>query len=264
MSRRKAGALGAGHPGSFDAPSAEVIDNVLEQVRETGFCVIESLLPREFTYRVRGILTKLQRIERHRNLQPSGHQRILHLLIKDAIFSELLCHPLVLAIWRRQLGDDMVCSTMTANALLPGSTEQYWHADYPYWTMQQPYPVFPLSGQVIWMIDAFTEENGGTAGIAGSHRRGHLPDMGRDWCDDATILTGSPGSAVIADGAWWHTSRPNRSRRTRYAVLASYIRSYCVTQEDMSMQLAAIPEPSPLVQQLLGARRYVPTRGFPY
>jgi ectoine hydroxylase-related dioxygenase (phytanoyl-CoA dioxygenase family) len=264
-------AIGAGRskdaahwPRRFDARSDRVVDDALEQVRDVGFCVVDNLLSTAAVARVRGSLGRLLRAERGANLQPSGHQRILHLLAKDAIFAELLCHPVALAIWRKQLGEDMLCSTMTGNSLLPGCTEQYWHADYPYWTFPQPYPAYPLSGQVIWMIDGFTPANGGTAGIPYSHRNGSLPKMGRRWVDNGVVMTGAAGSAVFADGAWWHTSRPNRTGRIRHSVIVSYIRGYCVTQEDMLLQLSAIADPSEELQALLGAKRYVPTRGFPY
>lgn len=251
-------------PRRFDWRSARIVDDVLEQVREVGFCVVENVLPPELTKTIRETLNRFLRAERDINLRPSGHQRILHVLLKDPVFQELLCHPLALEIWRAQLGKDMLCSTMTANALWPGSSEQYWHSDYPYWTFPQPYPVYPLSGQVIWMIDGFTVRNGGTAGIPGSHRRGCLPKMGRKWSKQGVALTGPAGSAIFSDGAWWHTSRPNQTGRVRHAVLTSYIRGYCVTQEDMLLQLAAMKDPDEEVRQLLGGKRYVPTRGFPY
>jgi ectoine hydroxylase-related dioxygenase (phytanoyl-CoA dioxygenase family) len=242
----------------------ESANSAIERIREVGFCVVKSVISAQHSAEIRAVLASLLRAERKQNLHPSGHQRIVHLLVKHPIFTGLLCNPFVLAVWRRYLGNDMVCSTMTANALWPRSSEQYWHVDHPYWTMHQPYAIYPLSGQAIWMIDGFTVANGATAGIVGSHRRPHLPDMAENWCEEATILTGPPGSVILADGAWWHTSRPNVSRRTRFGVLTTFIRSYCVTQEDMPLQLAAMKNPSAEVTHLLGGNRYIPSRGFPY
>jgi ectoine hydroxylase-related dioxygenase (phytanoyl-CoA dioxygenase family) len=246
------------------APDPAEVDRVAGIIRDVGFCVVPSLVPPRRCAELRAVLQRLLTAEKSQNLHASGHQRILHLLVKDRIFTELLCSPFVIAVWRRYLGDDMICSTMTANALWPRSTELYWHVDHPYWTMSQPYPVYPLSGQAIWMIDDFTEANGATAGIAGSHRRPTLPELGEHWTDEATVLTGGRGSVILADGAWWHTSRPNTSRRTRFAVLTTYIRSYCITQEDMRMQLKAFRNPPALVKHLLGGNQYLPRRDFPY
>jgi ectoine hydroxylase-related dioxygenase (phytanoyl-CoA dioxygenase family) len=246
------------------APTTQQSARAIGLIRDVGFCVVPAIVPPRRCARIRAVLQRLLQAEKAQNLHPSGHQRILHLLMKDRIFVELLCNPFVLAVWRKYLGDDMICSTMTANALWPKSTELYWHVDHPYWTMAQPYPAYSLSGQAIWMIDDFTVENGATAGIAGSHRRQRLPELHERWTNEATVLTGTAGSVILADGAWWHTSRPNDSPRTRFAVLATYIRSYCVTQEDMRMQLESLRNPSPVLKHLLGGNQYVPTRNFPY
>jgi ectoine hydroxylase-related dioxygenase (phytanoyl-CoA dioxygenase family) len=240
------------------------VDAVLADIRTIGFCVVPNLIPDEICAHARAEYTRILQVEKEENLHPSGHQRILHLLMKHPIFITFLMHPFVLAVWRRYLGEDMICSTLTGNALWPDSTELYWHVDHPYWTMAQPYPVYPLSGQAIWMLDDFTVANGATAGIPGSHLRPFLPMLEDCWTEEATILTGQRGSAILADGAWWHTSRPNQSTDTRCAVLTTFIRSYCVTQEDMRMQLSALDDPPAEVAHLLGADQYVPRRTFPY
>lgn len=240
------------------------IEGILEQIAETGFCVVPDLIPAAQCDRIRARCIELLCQEVEENLHDTGHQRIMHLLMKDAMFESVLRHPFVLAVWRRYLGTDMICSTFSANALWPGSSEQYWHVDHPFWTMAEPYPLFPLAGQCIWMIDDFTIDNGATASIAGSHRRPHLPRLGHDWTDEATILTGTKGSVIFADGAWWHTSRPNRTEDLRIALLNTFIRNFCVTQEDMRMQLAALPDADPEMQHLLGGTQYQPRTRLPY
>ncbi len=241
------------------------VERAVDTIRDVGFCVVPNVLPRRRCEAIRAVLGRLMRAEKQANLLPSRHQRVMHLLVKDRIFVELLCSPFVLEVWRRYLGPDMICSTMSANVLWPHSTELYWHVDHPYWTIAPPYPVDPpLAGQAIWMIDDFTEANGATAGIAGSHRRRHLPALGEHWTDEATILTGARGGVILADGAWWHTSRPNTTGRTRAAVLTTYIRSYCVTQEDMRAQLQELRRPSKLVRHLLGGDQYQARTELPY
>jgi ectoine hydroxylase-related dioxygenase (phytanoyl-CoA dioxygenase family) len=246
------------------SPTPADAQAVIAAVRETGFCVVEGLADPDTCARARNRYMEILVEEVEENLHPSGHQRILHLLMKSPLFLPFLCHPFVLQVWRTYLGEDMICSTMTGNALWPDSHELYWHVDHPFWTMAQPYPLFPLAGQCIWMLDDFTLDNGATAGIAESHKRPFLPDLGESWTDEATVLTGRRGSVIFADGAWWHTSRPNASADVRCALLATYIRSCCVTQEDMRMQLAAMDGPSEEVRHLLGGNQYVPTRTFPY
>lgn len=237
---------------------------VVEVIRKIGFCVVPNVISNARAFQYRKVLMQILKSEKNQNLLPTGHQRVLHLLMKNSIFVDLLCNPFVLAVWKSYLAQDIICSTMTANALWPKSVEQYWHVDHPYWTLSQPYQVYPLTGEAIWMIDDFTKTNGATAGIPGSHQRNTLPTLGKEWTDEATILTGSRGSVILSDGAWWHTSRPNVTNRTRCAVLITYIRTHCVPQEDMRMQLEALTKPSDMVKHLLGQNQYLPRRDFPY
>jgi ectoine hydroxylase-related dioxygenase (phytanoyl-CoA dioxygenase family) len=241
------------------------VDAALAEIRETGFTVVPGLLAPEEADRLREALEEIVSAEAESSRRPSGHQRALYLAVKNPIFLEPLCHPFVLAVWRRYLGEDVICSSLSSNTLWPGCTEQYWHVDYPHWTMAEPYPTFPLAAQTLWMLDDFTEENGATAAIPGSHRMDHLPRMGSAWSDDAVILTGAKGSAILADGAFWHTSRPNRTDRFRSTLLIKYIRSFCIPQEDMRWQLSLLNDPPEAVRRLLGGDQYRPTRpGDPY
>ena len=71
------------------------------------------------------------------------------------------------------LADDaVICSTWSANTAYPGYEKYGWHPDYPYWWINQPWPLDKVCGQTIWLLDDFTEENGGTGFMPGSHLKG--------------------------------------------------------------------------------------------
>jgi ectoine hydroxylase-related dioxygenase (phytanoyl-CoA dioxygenase family) len=243
--------------------SEQQVDEIIAQIQKVGFCVIPDVLPTPQVEELRSILEAILYLEAGDNKLPSGHQRVLHLALKHEAFLEPLCHPLVLAVWRKYLGKDMICSSWSSNTLWPGCTEIYWHVDHPYWTFEPPYPL-ALSAHTFFMLDDFTEENGATAAIPGSHARGHLPLLERQWPDDAVLLTGTHGSVIMADGAWWHTSTPNRTQHMRSTLLAKYIRPYCIPQEDMRFQLERLENPGELISYLFGAKQYQSIRGFPY
>jgi ectoine hydroxylase-related dioxygenase (phytanoyl-CoA dioxygenase family) len=240
------------------------VDAVIAEISERGFCVVPSVISTEKTEKLNACLEVIRTLEDGQEIRKLGHQRVLHIAAKNAMFLEPLLHPFVLKVWRKYLGEDMICSTWSANTLYPHSNHMYWHADHPYWTITTPYPTFPLCGQTIWMLDDFTAENGATAGIPGSHRRPYLPDLGHGWSDEAEVLTGTRGSVIMADGAWWHTSTANRTDRPRSALLATYIRSFCVPQEDMRSQLACLKDPSDEIKQLFGSNQYQSQKTFPY
>jgi ectoine hydroxylase-related dioxygenase (phytanoyl-CoA dioxygenase family) len=189
----------------------------------------------------------------------------LHLAAKHEAFLDLMCHPLTIAVCQSYLGEDFVCSTWTSNTALPGADLTYWHVDHPYWTIAPPYPVEPpLTAHTIWCLDEFSEDNGATKFIPGSHRRTHLPDHNGDYDDEGVTVEAPVGSVIFAHGACWHSAGRNTTDASRTAIFGRYARSFIVTQEDMRGQLTAIASPSPLVERLLGAKQYVPQRGLPY
>ena len=170
----------------------------------------------------------------------------------------------MVAVWQKYLGADVICSTWSGNTVFPGHAAYDWHADYPYWAMTPPWPAGNFTGQTIWLLDDFTEENGGTGVIPHSHRKLHPPDPAtrRGPRDDAEILQARRGSVVLLHGGLWHSARPNRSDSPRSALLGMYIRPVCVPMENMRGQLETIAKDGPvsdLARQLLGANQRQPS-----
>jgi ectoine hydroxylase-related dioxygenase (phytanoyl-CoA dioxygenase family) len=241
------------------------LEEISKALEDPGVCVVKDVLPCAVVDGLAQVLEQIRAQEWRSVHAKTGHQRVLDIAVKHRGFSALLEHPLMLAVWRRYLGSDMVCSTWSANVIFPDAGEVYWHCDHPYWTIDEPYVVsIPLTGQAIWMLDDFKEESGATAFVPNSHRIPHLPRLGSSWTDDAVFACGSRGSVILAAGALWHTSTANRSKKQRAALLARYARGFIVTQEDMVGQLNEIANPSDNLVQLLGGKRYRPQRGFPY
>ena len=234
-------------------------DGILEQIDTEGYCVVPDVIDTDTVDRTRDILHELLASETTDDVQRAHTQRVWSIAVKHPVFLELLCHPLVLAVWQQQLGEDIICSSWSANTVYPGHDRIGWHVDYPYWSKQPPWPTEHLAGQTVWMLDDFTEENGATGIVPGSHRKAHPPEEPRnEWRDDGQVLTGSRGSVVFGHGAWWHTARPNRTEQSRSCLLGMYIMPWFLPQEDMGAQLAELHEPSELVQQLLGAKQHRP------
>jgi ectoine hydroxylase-related dioxygenase (phytanoyl-CoA dioxygenase family) len=234
-------------------------EQIIDEMDNHGFVLVENVITREEAEEARRALADILEREITPDERERGHQRVGRIAVKHPIFLDLLCHPLAMAVWRRYLGEDVICSTWTANTIYPGHGGYGWHADYPYWSMKPPWPDGNLAGQTVWLLDDFTEENGATGAVPYSHREGHPPDDPRDsWRDDGEILIGKAGSVVFAHGAWWHTSRPNRTDRSRSCLLGMYMRPCVITQEDMRAQLAELDDPPETARQLMGENIYQP------
>jgi ectoine hydroxylase-related dioxygenase (phytanoyl-CoA dioxygenase family) len=245
--------------------ASHALRSILATLDEHGFCVVPSVLSRVEAGRLSRIVLDLQEAEARPDADHLGHRRVLHLLAKHPVFVELMCHPLTMAVQEAYLGPDFVCSTWSSNCALPGSNLTYWHVDHPYWTIAPPYPVDPpLTGHTIWCLTDLTEVTGGTKFIKGSHRRMHLPEHNGDYDHEGYSPDAPAGSVIFAHGACWHSAGHNRSEQPRVAIFARYARSFVIPQEDLKQQRTALDRPSELVQRLMGAKQYVPQRGYPY
>jgi ectoine hydroxylase-related dioxygenase (phytanoyl-CoA dioxygenase family) len=234
------------------------INTIIEEIDERGYAIIPDAISLAEADAAREALNALRLAEQTAQHQEWCAQRVGRIAVKHQIFRDLMCNPIVVELWRKWLGPDMVCSTWSANTMMPGQTTYQWHADYPYWAMQPPWPAGNLTGQTIWMMDDFTEENGATGVVPYSHRKLVPPENIKEWRDDAEIATGRRGSVIVLHGAIWHTHRPNKSDGPRSALLGMYIRPALIPMEDMKAQLADIAEPSEELQQIMGKNVFVP------
>lgn len=233
---------------------------VMANLDERGYFVIPSVISQEKADEARAVLERLLAQEATEDVRRAKTQRVGRIAVKHPIFVELMTHPLILALWRRYLGDDMICSTWSGNTMYPGGEGLNWHSDYPYWSIQPPYPLGRLAGQTIWLLDDFSHENGATAVLPKSHLKGMPPppEVKNGWIEGGEILTGGRGSVVVMHGACWHTARPNKTDKVRSALLGMYMRPCFITQKDMVGQLAELENPSELVCQLMGANQHKP------
>jgi ectoine hydroxylase-related dioxygenase (phytanoyl-CoA dioxygenase family) len=142
----------------------------------------------------------------------------------------------------------------------PGETAQMFHADDAYCRI--PRPREPTGVSAIWAMDEFTEDNGATELIPGSHRWGaDTPDP-----EGAPVqtITMPAGSAVIFLGTLLHRGGANRSRQTRLGITPQYCQPWVRQIENMSLAVppAVAGAFSQRVQALLGYSIYPPFIGY--
>ena len=244
----------------------ENFDQIITELDERGYSLIPSVIMPEKADAARTVLEDLLAAEVTDTTRTAKTQRVGRIVVKHPIFLELLTHPLIIALWQRYLGEDIICSSWSANTVHAGYDNFGWHSDYPYWSITPPWPEGNWAVQTIWMLNDLTVENGATAILSGSHklRRPPDPEIKNQWIDEAEIVTGQRGSVVVMHGACWHTARPNQTQESRSVLLGMYMRPCFIPQEDMRTQLAELENPSELVQQLLGANQWQPkTVGTP-
>lgn len=192
-----------------------------------------------------------------------GSQRIWNLLNKAESVTPLAEHPTVLELVRSALGQDCVLSDFSATSIGPHTGGGSWHVDVPLGQLSEPLPDFPLTTQNVWMLDDFTEENGATRVVPGSHFSRRKPQWTEGSLEGEIALTAPAGSVAVWLSNTWHRSGPNRTETPRRAILCYYCRSWIKPFNDFQ---AGIPREkaarfSPALRYLLGYSAGGPVRG---
>lgn len=184
-----------------------------------GFTILHGLLSADDAAAARGRLLAMQDEATHND---DGILALSNLIHREAWFAELVTHPRLLALAHALLGDDARLAAVGGRILLPGCKLGGLHVDYPYWAMNPGMPVEPaLMLQVIWMLEPFTEQNGGTWVAPGSQAWGSYPEQAR-FEAAAVQATGDAGDAVVSHGLLWHRTAVNHSGEPRVALLVNY------------------------------------------
>lgn len=129
-------------------------------------------------------------------------------------------HPLLLEAARHVLGLPFTEPGVHGRNPLPGYGQQGLHSD---WKPRSPAdPFFVVTA--IFMLDAFTEQNGATRIVPGSHlltapiAKSYAQPLAHH--PDETIVTGPSGSVLIFNGHLWHAGTRNASAGPRRSVQA--------------------------------------------
>ena len=154
--------------------------------------------------------------------QEAGTDRLADLVNKDPVFEVCFTDPRLLACVAHVLGDFKL-SSLNCRAALPGAGLQARHAEGG--------PAGPGPYQVcnsIWLLDDFTEENGATRVVPGSHRRtvrvgDELPDPLAPHPEQVT-LTAPAGTVIVFNSHLWHGGSRNGTDRPRRALHSYFTR----------------------------------------
>ncbi len=221
----------------------------LEQQRSDllahGYCIVADALGEAERHRVFDRLASQAAAEETAGLaiMEGPNQTVGNLVDKGQEFWSLLTHPIIDDLIGWLIGDQVILSSSLGKLVSLGGEPGFIHNDQGYLDLRIS---DPLVANVMWMISEFSEANGGTQLIPGSHllHREH----GDPVADDAWVAAaGPPGSAMVFDGRLTHRTGVNITDDRRVGVLTYWCRPWIRQQENMVASLrdetvAAMPE----------------------
>lgn len=235
-----------------------------------GYCLIAGALGQDEVTALRASVVDLadlaMRSGRAYTDGGGANQRIWQLLNRGDAFADLAIHPTALEMIGHLLGghpqfgvDDglpqFLLSSITANIAGPGGDAMQLHADQVF--LPHPWPPFPVVANVLWMLDDFTDENGATRILPGTHLTETPPAA--DAAAETVAAEAPAGTAMVFEGRLWHgTGRNVTTDQRRHAILAYYCKPWIRQQENstVSVRRDVLANASPALRRLLGFDLY--------
>lgn len=178
-------------------------------------------------------------------------ERVYTLVGRGRVFEDIASDARLLDLLGCFLAPGFLLSASHAICINPGEAAQSLHFDDSFYPIPRPRRSIGMS--VIGAIDAFTEENGATRIIPGSHR------WGQDWRERAADALTQPvvmpaGAIALFHGTLVHGAGANLSGRARLAYTNQYCAPWARTQENFFLGIPRerVRSMSPALQSLLG------------
>lgn len=226
----------------------------VDAIESDGYTIVEDAIDADLVATLRA---DLLRIERALDVRPAGNAfegahtvRIYNLLAHGPLYARIPVHEHVLPIVERVLDRGCLISSLSSISIDPGERAQPIHADDQLLPVPKPHP--PLVCNTMWALTDFTDANGATRIIPGSHTRDHSPEYGRDY--DSIPAAMRRGSVLIWHGSLWHGGGANRTHERRVGIAMNYCAGFIRQQENQQLGLSAdtVRSFSPRLLELVG------------
>jgi ectoine hydroxylase-related dioxygenase (phytanoyl-CoA dioxygenase family) len=141
-------------------------------------------------------------------------------------------------------------SSLSSIAIGPGETAQPIHADDQLIPLAKPHVATVCN--TMWALTDFTEANGATRIIPGSHLGDHSPIYGRHY--DSIAAEMRRGSVLVWHGSLWHGGGGNRTDARRVGIAMNYCAGWIRQQENQQLGIPreVVQRFAPRLRELVG------------
>jgi len=234
--------------------SQDEIEAHVARIAEQGYTIVEDAIEVEL---LDTLDEELRRLEHDLGIVPATNDfegshtvRIYNLLVHGACFEQIPVHPNVLPIVEGVLDRGCLISSLSSISIDPGETAQPIHADDQLIPLTKPH--VPTVCNTMWALTDFTEANGATRIIPGTHLSAEDPDYFGTY--DTIPAEMRRGSVLIWHGSLWHGGGANVSDARRVGIAMNYCAGFIRQQENQQL---GIPREvargfSPRLRELVG------------
>jgi ectoine hydroxylase-related dioxygenase (phytanoyl-CoA dioxygenase family) len=243
-------------PDTIDARARAAADSL----NEHGFAILDRIAdPAVMDQLLAEVRPWAERAERLQlEFFGGGLRKVESVITKSRAFVELLAHPALHALNERILGPESLLNGSSVFILEHGGREQTIHTDGAIYEPMLPRtPGGPHYLLVyMWAVTDFTQENGATRVIPGSHR---WPAERRPTASDPVeYLEMKRGSVAVWLGSTWHAASSNRTATARVGTQMGFNCGWLRPHEaNLLLVPPLVARDMPLaVQEVLGYRAY--------
>jgi len=234
--------------------NAAALSRHLDRISDEGYTIVEEAIEPELIDALAEDLLRLERdlaiVPAHNRFEGTRTVRIYNLLLHGSLYERVPVHGNVLPLVEGVLDPGCLISSLSSVSILPGEIHQPIHADDQLIPLEKPHA--PLVCNTIWALTDFTEQNGGTRVISGSHRADHSPVYSTHYESRAAEMR--RGSVLVYHGSLWHGGGENQTAERRVAIAMNYCAGFVRQQENQQLGLPRelVRRFSPRLRELVG------------
>ena len=227
----------------------------LREVEDQGYTMLESVIDDDL---LDAVGEELLRIEHEHRIAPSrndfeGHKtvRIYNLLAHGAPFSQIPIHASVLPVVEGVLDEGCLVSSLSSISIGAGEKPQPIHSDDQLIALSRPHA--PIICNTMWALTDFTEANGATRIVPGSHKDPNPPAYGSQEIESIPAEM-KRGSVLVWNGSLWHGGGANHTDERRVGVAMNYCAGFIRQQENQQLGVprAVVADFPERLQRLIG------------
>lgn len=226
----------------------------IERLDRDGYTIVEDAFDVETA---EALHRDVLRLEDELGIRPAmngfeGHAttRVYNLLARGELYRQIPVHPVVLPLMRHLLGTGCLVSSLSSITIRPGEIAQPIHADDQIMPLPKPHPA--TTANSMWAITDFTEANGATRIVPGTHVAPSSPEYGRRY--DSACAEMRRGSILVWHGSFWHGGGANTTDEPRMGIAMNYCAGWVRQQENqqLGIPLDVVSGFSPALRELCG------------